>query len=158
MNAVEIEQALSDLAAQAFDGAEFPFQFLAAFGNKTTTIARLRKGESNASDVPGGVLQRNHIHIAVAEPGQVGQTLTALKASPKTIQAKAKFVLATDGTTLEAEELATGEAIACEFGQFPDHFGFFLDFPDRGDTGQWQEEAEVVGELAELAGDGFARG
>lgn len=126
MNAVEIEQALSDLAAHAFDGAEFPFQFLAAFGNKTTTIARLRKGESNASDVPGGVLQRNHIHIAVAEPGQVGQTLTALKASPKTIQAKAKFVLATDGTTLEAEELATGEAIACEFGQFPDHFGFFL--------------------------------
>ncbi len=126
MNAVEIEQALSDLAAQAFDGAEFPFQFLAAFGNKTTTIARLRKGESNASDVPGGVLQRNHIHIAVAEPGQVGQTLTALKASPKTVQAKAKFVLATDGTTLEAEELATGEAIACEFGQFPDHFGFFL--------------------------------
>ncbi len=100
MNAVEIEQALSDLAAQAFDGAKFPFQFLAAFGNKTTTIARLRKGESNASDVPGGVLQRNHIHIAVAEPGQVGQTLTALKASPKTIQAKAKFLLATDGTTL----------------------------------------------------------
>lgn len=126
MNAVEIEQALSDLAAQAFDGAEFPFQFLAAFGNKTTTIARLRKGESNASDVPGGVLQRNHIHIAVAEPGQVGQTLTALKASPKTVQAKAKFALATDGTTLEAEELATGDAIACEFGQFPDHFGFFL--------------------------------
>ncbi|MDQ7280595.1 lactate dehydrogenase [Stenotrophomonas sp. Sm6012] len=126
MNAVEIEQALSDLAAQAFDGAEFPFQFLAAFGNKTTTIARLRKGESNASDVPGGVLQRNHIHIAVAEPGQVGQTLTALKASPKTTQAKAKFVLATDGATLEAEELTTGDAIACEFGQFPDHFGFFL--------------------------------
>ena len=126
MNAVEIEQALSDLAAQAFDGAEFPFQFLAAFGNKTTTIARLRKGESNASDVPDGVLQRNHIHIAVSEPGQVGQTLTALKASAKTAQAKAKFILATDGTTLEAEELATGDAIACEFGQFPDHFGFFL--------------------------------
>lgn len=126
MNAVEIEQALSDLAAQALDGAEFPFQFLAAFGNKTTTVARLRKGESNASDVPDGVLQRNHIHIAVAKPGQVGQTLTALKASPKTTQAKAKFVLATDGTTLEAEELATGEAIACEFPQFPDHFGFFL--------------------------------
>lgn len=126
MNAVEIEQALTDLAEKPFDAVEFPFQFLEAFGNKATTIQRLRKGESNASDVPGGVLQRNHIHIAVAEPGQVGQTLTALKASPKTVQAKAKFVLATDGTTLEAEELATGEAIACEFGQFPDHFGFFL--------------------------------
>ena len=77
MNAVEIEQALSELAEKAFEAAEFPFQFLTAFGNKATTIQRLRKGDSNASDVPGGVLQRNHIHIAVAEPGQVGLTLTA---------------------------------------------------------------------------------
>lgn len=126
MNAVEIEQALTELAEQGFDATEFPFQFLAAFGNKATTIARLRKGDSNASNVPGGVLQRNHIHLAVAEPGQVGQTLAALKASPKTAQAKAKFVVATDGITLEAEELATGDAIACDFQKFPDHFGFFL--------------------------------
>jgi hypothetical protein len=126
MNAVEIEQALSELAAQPFVGGEFPFQFLAAFGNKATTIQRLRKGDSNASDLPGGVLQRNHIHIAMAEPGKVSQTLTALKSSPKTVQAKAKFILATDGATLEAEELATGDAIACDYPQFPDHFGFFL--------------------------------
>jgi hypothetical protein len=126
MNAVEIEQALSDLAAQTFDDAEFPFDFLKAFGNKPTTIQRLRKGDSNASDLPGGVLQRNHIHIAVAESGKVGQTLTALKASQKTAQAKAKFILATDGMTLEAEELATGDAIACDYPKFPDHFGFFL--------------------------------
>lgn len=72
MNAVEIEQALSDLAAQEFVGAEFPFEFLAAFGNKATTIQRLRKGDTNSSDLTGGVLQRNHIHIAVAEPGKVG--------------------------------------------------------------------------------------
>ncbi|WP_442682505.1 class I SAM-dependent DNA methyltransferase [Stenotrophomonas sp. JC08] len=126
MNAVEIEQALSDLALQPFDGTEFPFQFLAAFGNKAVTIDRLRKGNTNHSDVPGGVLQRSHIHIAVAEPGQVGQTLAALKASPGTAKAKAKFVLATDGTTLEAEDLATGDAIAADYPQFPDHFGFFL--------------------------------
>jgi len=126
MNAVEIEQALSDLALQPFDGTEFPFQFLAAFGNKAVTIDRLRKGNTNHSDVRGGVLQRSHIHIAVAEPGQVGQTLAALKASPGTAKAKAKFVLATDGTTLEAEDLATGDAIAADYPQFPDHFGFFL--------------------------------
>jgi hypothetical protein len=126
MNAVEIEAAVSELAIVPFDREEFPYSFLAAFGNKATTIQRLRKGDSNASDLPGGVLQRNHIHIAVAEPGKVGQTLTALKASPKTAQAKAKFILATDGTTLEAEELATGDAIACDYPQFPDHFGFFL--------------------------------
>ena len=126
MNAVEIEQALSDLALQPFEGAEFPFQFLAAFGNKAVTIDRLRKGNTNHSDLPGGVLQRNHIHIAVADPGQVGHTLTTLKASPGTTKARAKFILATDGTTLEAEELATGDAIACDYELFPDHFGFFL--------------------------------
>lgn len=63
--AVEIESAVSDLAAQPFDAAEFPYAFLAAFGNKETTLKRLRTGNSNASDVPGGVLLRNNIHIAV---------------------------------------------------------------------------------------------
>ena len=126
MNAVEIEQALSALAEKNFDANEFPFEFLEAFGNKKTTLEKLRRGVSNASDIPRGVLQRNHIHIAVAEPGQVGKTLTALRASPATTKGKAKFILATDGTTLEAEELTTGDAIACEFPQFPDHFGFFL--------------------------------
>ncbi|MEQ1518093.1 MAG: type IIL restriction-modification enzyme MmeI, partial [Usitatibacteraceae bacterium] len=56
MNAVEIEQAISDLAAQPFDRAEFPFAFLEAFGNKATTIKKLRSGASNASDVTGGLL------------------------------------------------------------------------------------------------------
>lgn len=110
MNAVEIEAAISDMALQPFDGVEFPFAFLAAFGNKDTTIKRLRAGNNNASDVPGGVLQRSNIHIAVCEAGTVGDTLKALHASPATAKAKAKakFVLATDGQTLEAEELANG--------------------------------------------------
>jgi len=126
MNAVEIEEALSTLAEKPFDGTEFPFQFLEAFGNKETTIKRLRKGETNASDVQGGVLQRNNIHIAVCAKGRVGATMAALQASPKTVLAKAKFILATDGETLEAEDLATGEVFASEYTQFPDHFGFFL--------------------------------
>ena len=65
MNAVEIEEAISALAELPFDATEFPFAFLQAFGNKETTIKRLRKGESNKSDL-GGVLQTNNIHIAVA--------------------------------------------------------------------------------------------
>jgi len=126
MNAVEIEQAISDLALAAFDAAEFPFSLLAAFGNKETTLKRLRKGDSNASDLPGGVLQRNNIHIAVCGSGQVGATLAALRASPKTAQAKAKFVLATDGVTLEAEDMGSGETLVTEYPRFADHFGFFL--------------------------------
>lgn len=127
MNAVEIEEAVSELVSQPFDPAEFPFQFLTAFGAKDTTIKRLRKGESNASDVTAAVLQRNNIHIAVAPAGQVGATLATLRASPKTSAQKAKFLLATDGETVEAEDLVSDEPpIACAYADLPRHFGFFL--------------------------------
>ncbi|MDX8412395.1 MAG: type IIL restriction-modification enzyme MmeI [Mariprofundaceae bacterium] len=126
MNAVEIEEAISRLAEQEFDSEDFPFAFLEAFGNKSTTIRRLKSGSSNASDIEGGVLQRNNIHIAVCEEGAVTVMLDKLKASPATTKAKAKFVLVTDGTWFEAEDLNSGETIACQYPHFPDHFGFFL--------------------------------
>lgn len=63
--------------------------------------------------MPCGVLQRNNIHISVCEASTVGETLRTLRASPATTKAKAKFILATDGETLEAEELAGGETISC---------------------------------------------
>lgn len=126
MNAVEIEEAVSELAAAPFDAVEFPYAFLAAFGNKDTTIRKLRSGASNGSDVAGGVLQRTNIHIATCAPGAVDATLATLRASPKTAANKAKFILATDGISLAAEDIASGEAIACDYPQFHDHFGFFL--------------------------------
>ena len=125
MNAVEIEEAITELAGQPFDAAEFPFAFLEAFGNKATTLKRLRKGETNKSDL-GGVLQTNNIHILACPEGTVTQTLRDLKDSPATTKAKAKFILATDGVELEAEELAGGATIACDYADFPNHFGFFL--------------------------------
>ncbi len=42
------------------------------------------------------------------------------------VRAKAKFVLATDGEAFEAEDLASGDTVACAFQDFPDHFDFFL--------------------------------
>ena len=125
MNAVEIESAVSELAASPFNRDEFPYAFLEAFGNKATTIKRLRSGTSNKSDL-GGVLQTNNIHILVTEPGQVTQSLNLLKNSPATAKAKAKYVLTTDGIDFEAEDLETGETVACSYQAFPDHFGFFL--------------------------------
>ncbi|MBF0333590.1 MAG: class I SAM-dependent DNA methyltransferase [Alphaproteobacteria bacterium] len=125
MNAVEIEEAISALAERPFDSEGFPFAFLVAFGNKDTTIKRLRSGASNKSDL-GGVLQTNNIHIAVCPEGEVTKTLLALKASPATGRAKARFILATDGVGFEAEDLTTGETVACDYADFPNHFGFFL--------------------------------
>ena len=126
MNAVEIEEAITELAEQPFNAEGFPFAFLETFGNKPTTIKRLKSGSSNSSDIEGGVLQRSNIHIAVCAEGEVTETLATLKASPATSKAKAKFILATDGTNLEAEDLTSGEVIVCKYSDFPDHFGFFL--------------------------------
>ena len=126
LNAVEIDEAVSKLAVEPFDPQNFPYAFLEAFGNKATTIARLRSGSSNSSDVVGGVLQRSNIHLAVCAEGKSSETLAALKTSPKTSAAKAKFILATDGVSLEAEDLASGEMVACAYPDFANHFGFFL--------------------------------
>ncbi|WP_108485308.1 class I SAM-dependent DNA methyltransferase [Oceaniglobus ichthyenteri] len=140
MNAVEIEEAISDLAEQPFDDDEFPYAFLLAFGNKETTIKRLRTGASNKSDL-GGVLQTNNIHLKTCAKGEVAQTLAALKASGATTKAKAKFILTTDGIDLEAEDITTGDTIACAYADFPDHFGFFLPLAGISTVKQIRESA-----------------
>ncbi len=105
MNAVEIEEAVSTLAAAPFDPASFPYAFLEAFGNKETTVKKLKSGGSNKSDVPGGVLQRNNIHIAACGAGEMAAMLTALRQSTATAKQKAKFTLATDGIEFQVESL-----------------------------------------------------
>ena len=125
MNAVEIEEAISALAERPFEACEFPFTFLQAFGNKATTIKRLRSGVSNNSEL-SGVLQRNNIHIVACPEGKALATLAALKGSPATARAKARFVLATDGQEFHAEDLSSGDVVVCDYSDFPEHFGFFL--------------------------------
>lgn len=140
MNAVEIEQAITDLAERSFDPAEFPYLFLEAFGSKATTIKRLRAGASNKSDL-GGVLQTSNIHILTCDAGRVTQTLAALRGSPATAKAKSKFILATDGVEFQAEDLGSGETVACAFPDFPDHFGFFLPLAGISTVRQISENA-----------------
>lgn len=140
MNAVEIEEAISALAEQPFDAADFPFSFIQAFGAKETTLKRLRSGDTNKSDI-GGLLQTSNIHIKVAAEGTVTQTLVALKDSPTTARNKAKFILATDGIDFQAEDLNSGEVIVCKYADFPDHFGFFLSLAGISAIQQIKESA-----------------
>lgn len=141
MNAVEIEEAISKLAEQPFDAAEFPFAFLEAFGNKATTIQRLRNGNTNKSDIEGAILQYNNIHLAVSPKGEVLTTLDKLKASPATTRQKAKFILVTDGEEFQAEDLNSGDTVACKFQDFPNHFGFFLPLAGISTVKQISENA-----------------
>jgi hypothetical protein len=66
----------------------------------------------------------------------------ALKASPATTRAKAKFVLATDGEWFEAEDLVSDTPpIACAYADFPNHFGFFLPLAGISTVRQISENA-----------------
>jgi hypothetical protein len=125
MNAVEIEQSVSDLFDKPFEAGTFVPDFLEAFGNKATVIRRLQSSTS-LSDIDGAVLQRSNIHLKVCPEGQVHAVFNQLKASPATTKNKVKFVLATDGVTVEAEDLSGNDPLVCDYKDFPNHFGYFL--------------------------------
>lgn len=130
MNAIEIEQAVSELFSQPYDSAEFPYQFLEAFGNKATTLKRLRAGETNQSDC-GGVLQRNHIHIRTCAPGETtAAALATLRNSPASAKNRVNYLLATDGIQINATDPQNDEPLVCDYADFPNHFGFFLGLAD----------------------------
>ncbi|WP_341223954.1 class I SAM-dependent DNA methyltransferase [Loktanella salsilacus] len=140
MNAVEIEQAISELADQSYDAAEFPFAFLECFDNSAARSTKLRNGTSNKTDM-NGVLQAGSIHIKTCDQGQVPETLAALKDSTatQTKRNKVRFVLATDGEFIEAEDLQTGEPLACSYTDLPNHFVFFWPLAGLSKTKQLAE-------------------
>ncbi|WP_273444802.1 class I SAM-dependent DNA methyltransferase [Neolewinella agarilytica] len=141
MNAVEIEEAVSNLASQPFDREAFPFSFLEAYGNKETTIKRLQSGNSNKSTIAGGVLQRSNIHLATCDEGQVTATLQQLSDAPETTKQKAKFILATDGEEIQAEDLTSGDTLACAFADLDQHFTFFFELAGISTVKEIRESA-----------------
>jgi hypothetical protein len=126
MNPVEIEQALSDFAETPFEPIEFPYGFLACFGRKANELKSLRSGTTNKSDLEHAVLLRNAVHICVCPEGEVTKHLATLRQAPETAKWKAKLALATDGQTIEAENIITGETFVCDYTNLPDHFGALL--------------------------------
>ena len=140
MNAVEIEQAISELADQPYDAAEFPFAFLECFDNSTARSKKLRNGTSNKSDIDG-VLQVGNIHIKTCQMDQVPETITALKDSKatQTKRNKVRFILATDGNWFEAEDLISGDIVSCAYDDFPNHFVFFWPLAGLSKTKQLSE-------------------
>ena len=128
MNAVEIEEAVSQLVEAPFDRESFPYEFLRAYGQNDATLKKLQKGDANKSDILGAVLQRskNNIHLIACAPGTVHESLAALRSSPATAKQKARFILATDGQTLQAERFDDGEVLACDYTDLPNRFAYFL--------------------------------
>ena len=119
MNAIETKEAISAFSEQSFDAQKFPYAFLVSFENKVEMLKRFWSSASNRPDL-GGIPHVQNIHSAVCDQGAITATLTA---NPSNAKATAKFVLATDGNELEADDLNIVETIACAYKPLNDHVG-----------------------------------
>jgi hypothetical protein len=153
MNPTEIYQALAAIAAKPYDQTEFPLDFALATDNAPATVAKLRNGSYNKSDLPGGVLLNKKFHYAPALPGMANATLDALRASRKTQKHKPAILIATDGAEIAAEHLKSGDVLHGAFSDLGDRFGFFLPAAGKERYRAAEEnpvDIKVAGKLARL--------
>lgn len=92
---------------------------------KPTTLKLFGGGQPDKT-LGESVLLPQNIHIATCDVGKVSIALDFLRNSPKTKKYRVKFLLATDGDLLEAENLTNGDVLSCEWQELADHFSFFL--------------------------------
>jgi hypothetical protein len=153
MNPTEIYEALAAIAAKSYDQTEFPFEFALATDNAQGTVAKLRNGSYNKSDLPGGVLLNKKFHFAPALPGMTSATLDALRASRKTHKHGPAILITTDGTDLAAEHPKSGDTLHGAFSDLGDRFGFFLPAAGKERYRAAEEnpvDIKVAGKLARL--------
>lgn len=153
MNPSEISDALTALAAKPYDATEFPFRFALATGNTPATIAKLRGGSFNKSDLPGGVLMNQKFHFVPAMPGMVSAALDQLRANKRTAKHKPAILITTDGVDVAAEHPRSGDTLHCAFSELGDRFGFFLPAAGKERYRATEEnpvDVKVAGKLAKL--------
>src|SRR6185312_15633583 len=126
MNPTEIFEALDALGKAPYDPNELPFAFAEATDNAKATIAKLKSGATNKSDVPAGVLLNGKFHFAPALPGLVLEVLDEIRASRKNAKAKPAILFSCDGEFIAAEQGKTAERVHFPLAEFGDHFSFFL--------------------------------
>lgn len=126
MYIADIEQAVSRIAAAPFNFDSFPYDFIAAFDAPPATVTRIRNGSQNASDIEGGVLWRQKLHLLICARGQVETALEQLQASRATTSQRVQFIAATDGDEFAARDLKADDTIFFRFDELGDRFGFFL--------------------------------
>jgi hypothetical protein len=153
MTPTEIADALSEISRAPFDPAEFGFSFAEATDNAPATVAKLRNGSYNRSDIQGGVLLNKKFHFAPAAPGFLDATLDALRMSKATGKNKPVVLIACDGELVSAEHVASGETRHFPWAELGNHFGFFLTAAGKERYQAADEnpiDVKVSGKLAKL--------
>ncbi|MCC4243864.1 class I SAM-dependent DNA methyltransferase [Stappia indica] len=126
MNVVEVEEAFERLFAGEFDPEVFPIALAEAIGTSNANISKLKSGAMNRSDLPGGTLLNGKFHFLPAEEGKTEEALETLCGSKATKTRKVRIAVTTDGISVAARDMKSGEARFCDYAELKDNFGFFL--------------------------------
>ncbi len=150
MNIVDIETGLALLTSKPFDAKEFGFELIEIFAKAKATIARLRE-KNNSSDLPNGIIWKQHIHYAPSEKGATAATLERLKQSKQTAKQRARFLFTTDGQDVLVSDRLHSETLASTFGELKDEAYFFLPLIGQEGYRATQESSVDIKATAKLA-------
>ena len=126
VNVVEVEEAFERLFAGEFVPEVFPIALAEAIGTSNANISKLKSGAMNRSDLPGGTLLNGKFHFLPAEEGKTEDALETLCGSKATKTRKVRIAVTTDGISVAARDMKSGEARFCDYAELKDNFGFFL--------------------------------
>lgn len=126
VNVVEVEEAFERLFAGRFDPEGFPIALAEAIGTSNANISKLKSSAMNRTDLPGGTLLNGKFHFLPAEEGKTEDALETLCDAKATKTRKVRIAITTDGTSVAARDMKSGEARFCDYSELKDNFGFFL--------------------------------
>lgn len=130
MNISEIEEAVkklvSDVKASSVNKDEFIYQLMASYGQRKTTIGRIKSGERNLADVAGEVRAKRHIYFKHSKDSNVLSDIDNMKKQPSVAREKIRFVVATDFNQFVAQDTRTNDTLDIKFEDLGKHFDFFL--------------------------------
>lgn len=126
MNIAGIESSLRDLLEVSFDADSFIYRFLEIYDAPKSTITKLRQGTSDYSLLNGDLLWKKKLFFRIAPKGQTAATVDALAADPLTKKHAPRFLIATDGEEVYAQDIKTDQTCDIPFSKLNDAFDFFL--------------------------------
>lgn len=126
MNIAEIESSLRDLVEAPFDAVNFVYRFLEIYDAPKSTITKLRQGTSGYLLSNGDLLWKKKLFFRIAPKGQTAATVDAMAGDPLTKKHTPRFLIATDGEEIFAQDIKADQTRDIPFDNLNDAFDFFL--------------------------------
>ncbi len=154
MTPLEMCEAVEELVRHPFDPQTFPYDLLRAYDFGETSIQKLQasgSSSSNKSRLPGGIRDRRKAHILIVDkPKTLNDAVSLLLEAEGQEKQKVRFIIASDGEHIYAEDLKTGDVCNFTLPELPEHFGFFLPLANIERVGEISESAVDIRATARL--------